>query len=248
MQSLFLADLHLGENTPDILHSFQQLITYCEKNVEEIESIYILGDFFELWIGDDYQSDAVSYIFSQLHWLSEQNIKTFFMHGNRDFLIGKQFEQLTGFKLISDPHLIALDNHPTLLSHGDILCTDDKAYQQLRNMFRDPAWQQDFLGKTLEQRYQMALEARKQSQANHQEKTQKQGQDGEYIEDVNQQAVSALMSENQAYTLIHGHTHRPNTHTFSLNDKTAQRIVLAAWYKKGSFLKYENERFETVYL
>jgi len=252
MQQLFLADLHLGENTPEIVRYFQQFIAYCRDNIDEIETIYILGDFFEVWIGDDYvdhsQSEAVTFIFSQLRWLSSQSIKTYFMHGNRDFLIGKQFEEATGFQLIPDPHLIQLDNQNILLSHGDIFCTDDKQYQQVRTMFRDPSWQQNFLSKNIPERYKMALEARQQSQANHQERVESQSNVGEYIEDVNQQAIEKAMLEHEANTLIHGHTHRPDTHLFMLGDEQAQRIVLAAWYRCGSFLKYENKQFETITL
>jgi len=252
MQHLFLADLHLGEQTPEILKHFQRFMQYCHDNVEHISAVYILGDFFEVWIGDDYVdnencSEAVAIIFSQLRWLSEQSIKTYFMHGNRDFLIGKQFEKITGFQLLDDPYFLKLDNIRLLLSHGDILCTDDQEYQQLRSMFRDPNWQQNFLSKSIPERYQMALEARKQSQDNYKQRTRHSGQ-GEYIDDVNQQAVEQIMSEHQADVLIHGHTHRPDTHTFKIDNKKLERRVLSAWYSSGSFLKYENGQFETINL
>ncbi|MFK5985228.1 MAG: UDP-2,3-diacylglucosamine diphosphatase [Pseudomonadota bacterium] len=247
MQTLFLADLHLGEKTPEIGSYFKQFIFYCLENQQQISSIYILGDFFEFWVGDDYQSDITDQIFSALSSLTKNYaVKGYFMHGNRDFLIGKgakaSFEQQTGFSIIDDPCSIELDGEKILLCHGDSLCTDDVQYQQLRQMVRNEQWQSDILSKSINERIQFALASRQQSEQNY-----KQGE-GETIADVNQHAVEEIMIKNQCKTLIHGHTHRPDTHHFSLQGEPAQRIVLAAWYKRGSFLKYENNSFSSVAL
>jgi UDP-2,3-diacylglucosamine hydrolase len=248
MQTLFLSDLHLGENTPEINASFNKFIQYCQNNFENINSVYILGDFFEFWVGDDYQSEYVKNIFKDLASLTTKYpIKCYFMHGNRDFLIAKGsqavFQQQTGFNIIEDPFCIELDGEKILLSHGDSLCTDDIEYQKIRQMLRNELWQNDMLSKSVEERIQIALASRQQSQ---QKQQQLEGQ--EYIADVNQGAVEDMLRQYQCKTLIHGHTHRPDTHLFTLDGQPAKRIVLAAWYQQGSFLKYENKFFSTVEL
>ena len=251
MQTLFLSDLHLGENTPEISASFKKFIQYCQHNFDNIDSVYILGDFFEFWVGDDYQSEYVKNIFNDLASLSnlskKHSIKCYFMHGNRDFLIGKgsqaAFTQQTSFRIIEDPFCIELDAEKVLLSHGDSLCTDDIEYQKIRQMLRNDLWQKDMLSKSVEERIQIALASRQQSQ---QKQQQLEGQ--EYIADVNQEAVDELLRQYQCKTLIHGHTHRPDSHLFTLDGQQAKRIVLGAWYEQGSFLKYENQNFSTVKL
>ncbi len=249
MQTLFLSDLHLAENTPEINIYFKKFIDYCQHNIESIDSLYILGDFFEFWVGDDYQSEFTQDIFRQLSTIGLQtNIHGYFMHGNRDFLLGKgcdanSFEKQTGFTIIDDPYCIELDSQRTVLTHGDILCTDDKAYQKLRQMLRNTLWQQEMLSKTIEERINIALASRKQSQQN-----QQQPDAQEYISNVNQDAVYTMLRQYQCKIMIHGHTHRPDTHLFTLNGQQIKRIVLAAWYKQGSFLKYQNKIFSTIKL
>ncbi len=245
MQTLFLSDLHLGENTPEIHSYFKKFIHYCQDNHQHINSIYILGDFFEFWIGDDYQSEFTQAIFNSLALLSGKlSIKCYFMHGNRDFLIAKgsqaSFIEQTGFSLINDPHTIELDGKKILLSHGDSLCTDDIEYQKMRFMLRSDLWQTDILAKSIAERIQFASSLREQSKQKYNDG------ENEVIANVNTEAVNTLLESNQSLTLIHGHTHRQNTHQFTLNGQQAQRIVLAAWYKQGSFLKYENECFTHV--
>jgi len=251
MQTLFLSDLHLSEKTPDITAYFKEFILYCQKNKNTIDSIFILGDFFEFWVGDDFQSEYSQDIFQELASIGKlASIKCYFMHGNRDFLLGKggeagkSFEEQTGFKIIDDPYYIELDGEKILLTHGDILCTDDESYQKMRLMLRNDMWQKEMLSKSVAERVQIALAARKQSELN----AQPQNKQAEYIMDVNQDAVNKILQENNCKTMIHGHTHRPDTHLFELDGKQAKRIVLDAWYKKGSFLKYENRNFSTNYL
>jgi len=252
MQTLFLSDLHLSEKAPEITSSFKKFISYCHNNINEIDSIYILGDFFEYWVGDDYQSEFSNDIFHDLASISKNtSIKNYFIHGNRDFLLGKggiesqSFEQLTGFKIIDDPYCIVLDGEKILLTHGDILCTDDIAYQKMRLMLRNELWQKDMLSKSVAERIQIALAARQQSEQTHNQSTK----EAEYIMDVNQDSVNDLLLQHQCKTMIHGHTHRPQTHLFELNGEgQAKRIVLDAWFEQGSFLKYQNKTFSTVLL
>lgn len=247
MQTLFLSDLHLSEETPEIAAYFKQFIQYCLENKNDIESIYLLGDFFEFWIGDDYHSEFTQRVYAALASVSkESNINCYFMHGNRDFLIGKgsqaNFIEQTGFNIINDPHCIELNGEKVLLSHGDSLCTDDAEYQHIRQMVRNDLWQKEILSKTIDERIQFALASREQS------KQKDNTGANEKISDVNQQTVENIMTENHCLTLIHGHTHRPETHPFDLNKQSAKRIVLAAWYKQCSFLKYENNSYTTVNL
>jgi UDP-2,3-diacylglucosamine hydrolase len=251
MQTLLLSDLHLSEQSPKITSYFELFINYCHENNEQIENIYILGDFFEFWVGDDYQSPLSDHIFQQLASISQySHIHCFFMHGNRDFMLSTGFEEKTGFSIIDDPSIIKLDKEPVLLAHGDSLCTDDVTYQKTRAMLRSKKWKDEMLAKTIPARIQIALAARK-----HGEEKQKDQQSSntdtkhkEEIADVNDEAVNDLLRQNQCKVIIHGHTHRPQTHHFDLDGQQAQRIVLAAWYEKGSFLKYENKEYSTVIL
>lgn len=254
MQTLFLSDLHLSEKTLDITSNFKKFINYCQNNSNDIESIFILGDFFEFWVGDDYQSEFSQDIFQELASIGKQSpIQCYLMHGNRDFLLGKgaspeqSFVQQTGFTIIDDPYQIELDGEKILLTHGDILCTDDIAYQKMRQMLRNDLWQADILSKSVTERIQIAIAARKQSEQNTQSQDNEANQT-EYIMDVNQEAVNKILQENQSKTMIHGHTHRPQTHDFKLNTEQAKRIVLADWHKHGSFLKYQDKNYSTMTL
>lgn len=250
MQTLFLSDLHLSEKTPDTTADFKKFISYCQNNINDIDNIFILGDFFEFWVGDDFQSEFSQDIFEKLATISNlASIKSYFMHGNRDFLLGKGaasgkgFEDQTGFTIIDDPYCIILDGEKILLTHGDILCTDDLAYQKMRLMLHNDLWQKEMLSKSIAERIQIALAARKQSEQHNQHSKQ-----NDYIMDVNQDAVNKLLQQRQCKIMIHGHTHRPDTHLFSLDEGQAKRIVLADWFKQGSFLKYKNKTFSTVIL
>ncbi len=233
MTTLFIADLHLSEQRPDITELF---ITFLNNEARHARALYILGDLFEAWLGDDCILPAYQPIISNLKALTDNNIPVFFIHGNRDFLIGKQFCELTGCTLLDESTVITIDNQPYLIMHGDTLCTDDVKYQQFRAMVRNPEWQHQLLAKTPAERIALAKEYREISQSETAEKA-------DDIMDVNQLEVEKAMRDAGVVTLIHGHTHRPDIHTFNLDGKTAQRIVLGDWYQQGSVLRLNNGEF-----
>ena len=222
MKTLFISDLHLDPKRPDIQLCFDQFIDSCLSQASEIQALYILGDLFEVWMGDDISIPLYQHSISQLTRLTEHGIKTYIMHGNRDFLMGQEFEQASGCTIIPDLYHLSINEQSILLSHGDIFCTDDSEYMQFRNMVREPHWQQQFLHKSAEERVRIARDMREQSQQHGQEKAAD-------IMDVNQQTVEQIMSEHHISTLIHGHTHRPAIHEFKLHGQTMQRIVLPDW-------------------
>lgn len=232
MKTLFISDLHLDPKRPDIQACFDQFINSCLKNTSTdsnngIHSLYILGDLFEFWIGDDASISFYQQPVSQLKQLSDSGVSVYVMHGNRDFLMGKDFEQASGCQLIPDLYHLKTNNETILLSHGDIFCTDDVEYMKFREMVRDPLWQKQFLDKTIEERFAIAQAMRKQSKQHGQQlNAQKQATE---ITDVNQKTIEEIMSEQNLKTLIHGHTHRPATHEFKLNNQLAKRIVLPDW-------------------
>lgn len=223
---LFISDLHLDPERPDITRLF---LDFLATEARSAGALYILGDLFEAWIGDDDPSPHHAGVQDALAALTQGGIPTFFMHGNRDFLVGEDFASRTGVQLLPDPTVISLYGQPTLLMHGDTLCTDDTQYQEFRSMVRDAAWQEEFLAQPLAARQAFAEKARKESKASQSGKAMD-------IMDANQQAIEKAMREHDVRRLIHGHTHRPGIHTFSLDGKTHQRIVLGDWYTQGSVL------------
>ena len=226
MPTLFVSDLHLHPSRPAIIECF---LTFLQQQHGQTEALYILGDLFETWIGDDHPEPVYQPVKSALKAFSDAGTPVYLMHGNRDFLLSEQFAAETGCSLLPDPTRIELYGTRTVLMHGDSLCSDDSEYQRLRSRLRDPAWQQDILGRPVEQRLQMAQLARELSAQS------KQGKD-ETIMDANQDAIRRAVEENHADLLIHGHTHRPGIHTFINNDKEITRIVLGDWYETGSVL------------
>jgi UDP-2,3-diacylglucosamine hydrolase len=196
-------------------------------------ALYMLGDLFEVWLGDDDPDPAHPPVLNALHSLSA-SVPVYFMHGNRDFLIGATFAQRSGCRLLADPTLIDLDGTPTLLLHGDTLCTDDIAYQDFRRMVRDPAWQRQFLALPIAERAALAANARAESR-------RQTGAKAEYIMDANPRAVESVMREQGVRRMIHGHTHRPAIHDFDLDGSPARRIVLGDWYEQGSVLSCRDE-------
>lgn len=238
MKQLFISDLHLDPERPDIQACFDQFIHSClisntnkNDNDNKIDSLYILGDLFEIWIGDDASIPVYKQPISQLKQLSDIGIAVYVMHGNRDFLMGADFEQASGCRLIPDLyHLKSGSNENSrmiLLSHGDIFCTDDEEYIKFRQMVRDPCWQSDFLSKSISERLNIAQAMRQQSKQRGQNLcTQEQASE---ITDVNQKTVEQIMSAHSSNTLIHGHTHRPAVHEFTINKHTVKRIVLPDW-------------------
>jgi UDP-2,3-diacylglucosamine hydrolase len=232
MKTLFISDLHLSRERPAITDLF---LRFMQEQAAQAQSLYILGDLFEAWLGDDMVLPEYQSAISAMQSLSAKGIPIYVMYGNRDFLMREAFAAMTGARLIYEPHIIQLGDQPTLLLHGDTLCTDDVAYQQFRAMVRNPQWQNDLLAKTPAQRLALAREYRALSQSEMAKKD-------EAIMDVNQQTVLATMQQQHVQHLIHGHTHRPGVHTFELNGRPAQRIVLGDWYAHGNFLECDGNR------
>ncbi len=221
MKTLFISDIHLDPKQPEIQNCFDLFVDHCIKHTNEIDALYILGDLFEVWIGDDASIPIYQHTIEQLKNLSSSGIKLFVMHGNRDFLLGSEFSKITGSTIIPDPYILNINHENILLSHGDSFCIDDKEYMQFREMVRNSDWQRNFLSKSIDERIEIAQQMRKVSQ--------EKGQDHYEIMDVNQQEIETIMLEHNIYTLIHGHTHKPNTHNFMINSQTAKRIVLPDW-------------------
>ncbi len=230
MSTLFVADIHLGSEHPEISRRFH---SFLRRTAPGMEALYILGDLFEFWIGDDALQTEHHGTFDVLRKLAGGGLPVYIMHGNRDFLLGEQFAAATGCQLIADPVVIDLHGTPTLLMHGDSLCSDDTGYQALRKQLRDPAWQQQFLSETVDKRLAYAHRLRDESQRRNRGKAAE-------IMDVNAQAVVNTMKQHGVTRLIHGHTHRPAIHDLQIGDATAQRIVLGDWYMQDSWLVCDN--------
>jgi UDP-2,3-diacylglucosamine hydrolase len=229
MTTLFISDLHLEESRPDI---GAQFLEFIENEARDAEALYILGDLFEAWVGDDDPNPHYADCKVALRELVNYGTPVYFMHGNRDFLVGDMFAEETGVTILEDPTMLEMYGTYVLLSHGDALCTDDVEYQQVRRMTRAPEWQSVMLAKPLEERLAFARAAREQSMAH--------GEDADMsIMDVNEEAVLELLQESGAQILLHGHTHRPDVHHIDLGDRDAQRIVLGDWYEQGSVLRWD---------
>ncbi|MGH8378387.1 MAG: UDP-2,3-diacylglucosamine diphosphatase [Gammaproteobacteria bacterium] len=229
MTTLFISDLHLDPARPQITQLF---LDFLKTEARAAEALYILGDFFEIWLGDDDPDPHHARVIAGVRELANRGVPVYFMHGNRDFLIGERFARAAGCTLLPDPHLVNLYGLPTLLMHGDTLCTDDVEYQAFRKMVRDPARQQAFLAKSVEERRIFMTQARAATRLHSQTKA-------EFIMDVNQQAVEHEMKRYGVTRLIHGHTHRPAVHEFQSGGTGKMRIVLGDWYEQGSMLKVD---------
>ncbi|MBJ6611240.1 MAG: UDP-2,3-diacylglucosamine diphosphatase [Candidatus Thiothrix moscowensis] len=237
MTTWFISDLHLDATRPAIT---RQLLALLEDIQGKAEALYILGDFFEYWVGDDAleapEFAAFLPVVEGLRQLSDSGVKLYFQHGNRDFLVGERFAAATGCALLPEQYLFDLYGVPTLLLHGDTLCTDDIAYQQIRKVLRDPIWQQQFLALPIVERIRQAEAMRAQSRA------AMQGKRDDDIMDVSQQTVAEVMQAAGVSRLIHGHTHRPAVHDFMLAGQPVQRIVLGDWHEnRGSYLRVDAE-------
>lgn len=227
MSTLFISDLHLSDQRPEIVSLF---INFLANRAKNSSALYILGDLFEYWIGDEVGSlPQTQPVIQGLKQLTDSGVPVYVMHGNRDFLLGKEFEKATGAQIITDPCIIELNGTSALLMHGDTLCTDDKDYIKFRSIIRDPDWQADFLSKTIDERIKIANDYREMSKSAMDDKSSE-------IMDANQDAIENVMSEHNVHLLIHGHTHRPATHEFNIANKPATRIVLGDWYEQGSVL------------
>jgi len=224
--TLFISDLHLSEERPEITALF---LDFLRTHAAGAGALYILGDLFEVWLGDDAVMPCYLPVLNGLRDLTATGVPVYVMHGNRDFLIGDLFAQRTGCRLIPDPSVIDLNGERTLIMHGDTLCTDDVEYQQLRSHLRSDETQRQFLALPMEQRVGVANQYRNGSRERSRHKA-------EAIMDVNQQAVITAMREHGVRQLIHGHTHRPALHNLSLDDQAMRRLVLGDWYQQGSML------------
>lgn len=227
MATLFISDLHLTHQRPAATELF---LTFLKDQAASADQLYILGDLFEYWIGDEsVRLDSIRPIILGLNKLTSTGTPVYVIHGNRDVLLGAEFESASGCKILDDPSVIDLNGEQVLISHGDYLCTDDIDHQKFRKMINDPEWQQQFLSKNIEERDAVAREYRAISKANIAVKSSE-------IMDVNQHAVEQALLDNNVSRMIHGHTHRPAIHEFILGDKKCERIVLGDWYDQGSVL------------
>ncbi len=227
---LFIADLHLAPERPDIIELF---IQFLQTQAAQAESLYILGDFVEYWLGDDDNAEGLDRVFTAMKQQTDSGLKIFLMHGNRDFLMSEAHAKRYNCRLIHEPYIATFDEVPVLLMHGDILCTDDVSYQKFRTMLRSDAWKDDFLSKPLTVRNQIAAGLREQSQAATKEKQAE-------IMDVNADAVNQIFIDNHVSLVIHGHTHRPAIHNLNINNKQVKRIVLGDWFDQGSILEFNS--------
>jgi UDP-2,3-diacylglucosamine hydrolase len=227
LSTLFISDLHLTEERPEANERF---ISLLEEQARRAEALYILGDFFEYWIGDDDLGEPFNAVIAGLlKDLTQRGVAVYLMHGNRDFLIGEGFSAATGAKLLPDPTVTEINGVKTLLVHGDTLCTDDVEYQAWRRKARDPAFQAEFLAKPLDERRKAVHQMREKSRQVVQEKTAE-------IMDVNDDAVRDAMRAHGVRRLSHGHTHRPGRHRVDLGGAEGERWVLPDWYGRGGYL------------
>lgn len=229
MTTLFISDLHLEESRPDITNAF---LAFLDEKARGVEQLYILGDFFEAWIGDDERTPLQEQVADALRAVSDAGTELFLMHGNRDFLIGEDYCNRIGATLLDDPTVVDLYGTPTLLMHGDSLCTADVEYQKFRANMRNPQWQQMILQRPLAERQQMARQLREISMAKN------KGKD-EFIMDVTPDEVVKEMEAHGVQRLIHGHTHRPAVHELEAGGKPARRIVLGDWDENVWWLEVE---------
>jgi UDP-2,3-diacylglucosamine hydrolase len=234
MARLFVSDVHLDAAVPQ---ATEQFLAFLRAEAAAAEALYILGDLFEAWVGDDDEEPNNERVCQALRALTAGGVACFAMHGNRDFLLGAGFCERSGCRMLPDPVIAQLESERVLLTHGDALCTDDHPYQELRSVVRQRVWQQRFLALPRAHREQLADELRAGSRR-HTSRTVP------YIMDVNPQAVTAAFRAAGVRRMVHGHTHRPGVHDLEIDGEPAQRIVLGAWYEQGSFLRFERGRFE----
>ena len=219
MHTLFISDLHLSHQTPSIAHNFLSLLN---KQAAELDALYILGDLFEYWLGDDGITPQHQPVLNAIKQISDMGIPVYFIRGNRDFLISSEFARQSACTILDEPVVVDLYGTATLIMHGDLLCTDDHDYLKFREQVRNPQWQTHFLSLTMEQRIEMAKQARDASQSSAKDKTME-------IMDANQSTIEQYMRDHNVKTLIHGHTHRPGIHNFQMDNSDAKRIVLGDW-------------------
>jgi UDP-2,3-diacylglucosamine hydrolase len=231
---LLISDLHLEEQRPDLTRAF---VHFLEGRARAAEALYILGDFFEVWIGDDGMTPFQRKIARALRQLRDSGTQIFLMHGNRDFLIGKAFCSEAGCTLLHDPSLVQFNGEPVLLMHGDSLCTQDLAYMKLRRWLRHPLTLFILRHLPLATRHKLARKLRSESRAQTSMKASE-------IVDVTPDEVPRIMAEYGVRTLIHGHTHRPAVHQLQVAGQAARRIVLGDWDKQGWALQIDASGYQ----
>lgn len=240
-KTYFISDLHL---IPSRSHLTILLLNFIDDIADRAEALYILGDLFEFWIGDDIIQKPAGQpylpIIEKLKMLSSSGVKLYFQQGNRDFLAQRKFAMATGAELLPDQKVIDLYGIPTLLMHGDTLCTDDIAYQRMRRIFRNKIIQKIYLSLSPKRRSRIAGNTRKVIK-------NKAPKKAANIVDVNQLEVEKIMREARVLQLIHGHTHRPKVHEFKLDGQPAKRIVLSDWTDMACHLKFDKAGFESVF-
>jgi len=229
MKPRFISDLHLSDKHPELTQAF---FVFLNESKEACTHLYILGDLFEAWIGDDDDTPLYQEIKKALLIFTTNGPETFFIHGNRDFLIGKSFAEDTGITILPDPYSLDINGQNVVLSHGDFLCTDDTDYIAFRDQVRTEAWQSNFLQKDLTERKEIAASMRDASQEATAEKSKT-------ITDVNTAAVESFIAEHNPNLFIHGHTHRPGIHEIN----SSKRIVLGDWGADGWFLSIDEQDF-----
>jgi UDP-2,3-diacylglucosamine hydrolase len=229
LAALFISDLHIDASRPAITEQFLKFLT---TEARDADALYILGDLFESWVGDDAADAVQSAAIAGLHALTAHGVPCFVMHGNRDFLLSAQFCRMSGALLLPDPLIVTLYAEPVLVMHGDALCSDDHAYQRLRATVREADWQRQFLALSVAARRALAGAARVGSQAHTAAL--------EYaITDVNADSVATALRRAGTATLLHGHTHRPAIHALQVDGRPCTRIVLGDWYEQGSVLRWD---------
>ncbi len=226
---LFISDLHLDPKRPAITQAF---FDFLDTTAQTASHLYLLGDIFEAWLGDDDDTPAYREIITHIRAYVEQGHCVYFMHGNRDFLVGEQFAQDSGATLLSDPSVITYNHTNYLLMHGDSLCTKDSDYMAFRQMVRSPQWQQSILASTLDERREYARKARQQSSS----MTSIKAED---ILDVTPEEVINIMTEHHVQHFIHGHTHRPDIHDITIQEQPAKRYVLGDWGEYAWYIRLD---------
>lgn len=235
MNAHLISDLHLSATTP---HLTAILVHFLRTRARELPALFLLGDIFEVWIGDDERDELSDTVANELLALVNTGVKAYFMHGNRDFLLGESYAQRAGITLLPDPYVVNLGDSETLLTHGDRYCTRDVAYQQFRQQSRNPAWQAQILAQPLQQRRALAQHIRQESMLSQQTKLLA----GEPLADVVDAEVIDDLIQYGVKRVIHGHTHQPREHLLQLPDGSqAERIVLADWRSEGEALEVQSE-------